>query len=155
MLYILRWQDWSEGFQEGETCPQAAYIVVIIFGSEVKGKHILEQDELFCCAIIISGLMEKKLSFSLPWELQTPIFSLRALDWFLLFGDPKLLINLLKNWFCHSFISSKRLFSSSSTFAIKMVSCAYLRLLILLLAILIPACDSSSLDFTWNTLNKI
>ena len=38
--------------------------------------------------------------------------------------------------------------------AIRVVSCAYLRLLILLLAILIPACDSSSLDFTWYTLNR-
>ena len=36
-----------------------------------------------------------------------------------------------------------RLFSSSSLFIIRVVSFAYLRLLILLLAILIPACDSS------------
>ena len=32
----------------------------IIIGTEFKGKHILEQDELFCCAIISSGLKEKK-----------------------------------------------------------------------------------------------
>ena len=31
-----------------------------IIGTEFKGKYILEQDELFCCAIISSGLKEKK-----------------------------------------------------------------------------------------------
>ena len=38
----------------------------------------------------------------------------------------------------------KRLFSSSSLSAIRVISCAYPRLLIFLPAILIPACDSSS-----------
>ena len=42
-----------------------------------------------------------------------------------------------------SFIFIKRLFSSSSLSAIRVVSSAYLRLLIFLLAILIPACVSS------------
>ena len=41
----------------------------------------------------------------------------------------------------------KRLFSSSSLSAIRVVSCAYLRLLIFLPAILIPACASSSPAF--------
>ena len=41
----------------------------------------------------------------------------------------------------------KRYFSSSSLSAIRVVSSAYLRLLIFLLAILIPACASSSLAF--------
>ena len=44
--------------------------------------------------------------------------------------------------YAYTFI--KRLFSSSSLSAIREVSSAYLRLLILLLAILIPACASSS-----------
>ena len=44
-----------------------------------------------------------------------------------------------------TFIS--RLFSSSSLSAIRVVSSAYLRLLILLMAILIPACASSTLAF--------
>ena len=43
-----------------------------------------------------------------------------------------------------SFTIIKRLFSSSSLSAIRMVSSAYLRLLIFLPAILIPACHSSS-----------
>ena len=46
-----------------------------------------------------------------------------------------------------SFTFIKRLFSSSSPSVIRVVSSAYLRLLIFLLAILIPACDSSSLAF--------
>ena len=41
----------------------------------------------------------------------------------------------------------KRLFSSSSLSAIRVVSSVYLRLLVFLLAILIPACASSSLAF--------
>ena len=41
----------------------------------------------------------------------------------------------------------KRLFSSSSLAAIRVVASAYLQLLIFLLAILIPACDSSSPAF--------
>ena len=46
-----------------------------------------------------------------------------------------------------SFTFIKRLFSSSSHFAIRVLSSAYLRLLILLPAILIPACASSSPAF--------
>ena len=46
-----------------------------------------------------------------------------------------------------SFTFIKRLFSSSLISAIRMVSSACLRLLIFLLAILIPACASSSLTF--------
>ena len=46
-----------------------------------------------------------------------------------------------------SFTFIKRLFSSSSLSAIRVVLSAYLRLLIFLLASLIPACASSSLAF--------
>ena len=46
-----------------------------------------------------------------------------------------------------SFIFIKRLFSPSSLYAIRVVSTAYLRLLIFLPAILIPACASSSPAF--------
>ena len=46
-----------------------------------------------------------------------------------------------------SFTLIKRLFSSSLLSAIRVVSYAYLRLLMFLLAILIPACASSSLAF--------
>ena len=47
----------------------------------------------------------------------------------------------------YSFISIKRLSSSSSISAIKLVSFAYLRLLIFLLTVLIPACASFSPAF--------
>ena len=57
-------------------------------------------------------------------------------------------------WFCHistfslsSFTFIKRLFSSCSLSAIRVVSSAYLRLLIFLPTILIPACASSSPAF--------
>ena len=46
-----------------------------------------------------------------------------------------------------SFTLIKRFFSSSSLYPIRMVSYAYLRLLIFLSAVLIPACDSSSPAF--------
>ena len=46
-----------------------------------------------------------------------------------------------------SFTLIKRFFSSSSLYAIRVVSSACLRFLIFLLAILIPACNSSSLAF--------
>ena len=46
-----------------------------------------------------------------------------------------------------SFTFIKRLFSSSLLYAIRVVSSAYLRLLIFLPAILIPACASYSLAF--------
>jgi len=45
-----------------------------------------------------------------------------------------------------SFTFIKRIFSSSSLFAIRVVSSAYLRLLIFLLKILIPACASSNIS---------
>ena len=51
-----------------------------------------------------------------------------------------------------SFTLIKGLFSSSSLSASKLVSSAYLRLLISLPAILIPACDSSSLAFHYDAL---
>ena len=47
----------------------------------------------------------------------------------------------------YSFTFIKRLFSSSLFSAIRVVSSAYLRLLIFLPAVLIPACASSSLAF--------
>ena len=47
----------------------------------------------------------------------------------------------------YSFTFIKRFFTSSSLSAIRVVSSAYLRLLIFLLAVLIPAYDSSSLAF--------
>ena len=52
-----------------------------------------------------------------------------------------------------SFALIKRLFSSSLLSAIRVVSSAYLRLLMFLLPILIPACNSSSLAFLMSCLS--
>ena len=52
-----------------------------------------------------------------------------------------------------SFTFIKRLFGSSLLSALKVVSSAYLRLLVFLPAILIPACTSSSPCFSWCTLH--
>ena len=52
-----------------------------------------------------------------------------------------------KEYSKYSFTYIKRLFSSSSLSTIRVVSSVYLKLLILLLAILIPACTSSSPAF--------
>ena len=57
------------------------------------------------------------------------------------------ILSFKPNFSLFSFTLIKRLFSSSSLSAIRVVSSAYLRLLIFLLAVLIPACISSSLAF--------
>ena len=54
------------------------------------------------------------------------------------------MLSFKPNFSLYSFTFIKRLFSSSSLSAIRVASSAYLRLLIFLLAILIPACASSS-----------
>ena len=53
------------------------------------------------------------------------------------------MLNFKPTFSLSSFTFIKRLFSSSSLYAIRVVSSAYLRLLIFLLAILIPACGAS------------
>ena len=57
------------------------------------------------------------------------------------------MLNFKRNYSLSSFTFIKRLFNFSSLSALRMVSSAYLRLLIFLPAILIPACSSSSPAF--------
>ena len=57
------------------------------------------------------------------------------------------MLSFKPNFSLSSFTFIKRLFSSSSLSAIRVVSSAYLRLLIFVLAVLIPACASSSQEF--------
>ena len=71
-----------------------------------------------------------------PWSDGTRCHDLRFLN-----------VEFKPTFSLSSFTFIKRLFSSSSLSAIRMVSFAYLRLLIFLLAILIPACALSSLGF--------
>ena len=65
--------------------------------------------------------------------------------------DAKILVFLMVSFkpafSLSSFTLIKRFFSSSSLYAFRVVSFAYLRLLTFLSAILIPACDSSSLAY--------
>ena len=55
------WVNWTE--------LSRIYCCYIITGTEFKEKHILEQDELFCCVIISSGLQGKKKKNSCPFLL--------------------------------------------------------------------------------------
>ena len=57
------------------------------------------------------------------------------------------MLSFKPNFTLSSFTFIKRLFSSSSLLAIRVMPSAYLRLLIFLLAILIPVCASSSKAF--------
>ena len=74
---------------------------------------------------------------NLPWSDGTGCHDL-SFFWMLIFKPAFSLF---------SFTLMKRLFSSLSPSAIKVVSFAYQRLLIFLTAVLIPACDSASLAF--------
>ena len=56
-------------------------------------------------------------------------------------------LNFKPSFSLMSFTLIKRLFSSSSLSAMRVVSSAYLRLLIFLPEVLVPACDLSSLAF--------
>ena len=72
--------------------------------------------------------------FYLPWSDGTGCHSLSFL-----------MLSFKPAFSLSSFNLIKRLFISSSLFTIRVITFAYLRLLIFLPAILIPACDSSSL----------
>ena len=72
----------------------------------------------------------------LPWSDGTRCHDLRFLN-----------VEFKPTFSLSSFTFIKRLFSSYSLSAIRVVSSAYLRLLVFLLAILIPACASFSLTF--------
>ena len=63
------------------------------------------------------------------------------------------MLNFKPTFSLSSFTFIRRLFSASLLFAIRVVSSAYLRLLIFLPAILIPACVSSAQRFSWCTLH--
>ena len=103
----------------------------------------LEASLGFLCTVSYLGAHENKIChcfhfflFYLPWSDSTRCH------------DPGFLnVEFQASFSLSSFTFIKRLFSSSSLSAIRVVSSAYMRLLIFLLAILIPACDSSRLAF--------
>ena len=79
----------------------------------------------------------------LPWSDETGCHELRLGAMILVFW----MLSLKPPLSLSSFTFIKSLFSSFSHSAIKMVSSVYLILLIFLLTILIPACESSSMVF--------
>ena len=70
-----------------------------------------------------------------------------GLDAMILFYFIFLIFSLKPDFSLYSFTLTKKFFSSSLLSAFGVVSSAYLRLLMFLLPILIPACNSSSLTF--------
>ena len=100
--------------------------------------------------LLISWLQSPSLVILKPKKIKSfpfflHLFALKWWDWMLSF----------KADFSLSSFTFKRLFSSSLLSAIRVVSSASLRLLLFLLAILIPTCASSSLAFyTWCTLHN-
>ena len=64
------------------------------------------------------------------------------------------MLNFKPTFSLSSFTFIKRLFSPSSLSAVRVVSSAYLRLLMFLPAILIPACVPPAQHFSWCTLHR-
>ena len=93
-------------------------------------------------------ILETKKIKSLTISIVSHLFFIKWWDqmtWTSFFGRW-----VLSQLFHSSFIFIKRFFSSCSLSAIRVLSSAYLRLLVFFLTILIPACASSSLWFIFH-----
>ena len=102
--------------------------------------------------LLISWLQSTSAAILEPPKIKLPLFPVSPSICHEVMGlDAMILIFLMLSFkptfSLSSFTFIKRLFSSSSLSAIRVVSSAYLKLLIFLLAILIPACASSSQAF--------
>ena len=107
-----------------------------------RSKHLLISWLWFQCTVILEPKLIKMLLFpfsppSTCHEVMGPN-AMIFVFW---------MLNCKPAFSLSSFTLIKRIFSLSSFSVIRVVSSAYLRLLIFLWAILIPACDSSSLAF--------
>ena len=91
-------------------------------------------------------ILEPKKRKPITTSTFSPLFAMGLDAMILVYGFLKYLV---LSWLFHSssFTLDKRLFSSSSLSAIRVVSSTYLRLFMFLPPILIPACNSSSLAF--------
>ena len=67
----------------------------MITGTEFKRKYILEQDELLCCAVISSGLKEKRFVLSSSLRIPDPYLLLESPRPFSSLGTPDFLSNYL------------------------------------------------------------
>ena len=110
-----------------------------------RGKHLLISWLQSPSAVILEPPPQKKIKPVTVFIVSQPVcHEVMGLDAMIL------VFSMLKSkpaFSLSSFTFIKKLLSSSSLFAMRVVSSAYLRLLIFLLAVLIPACASSSLAF--------
>ena len=99
----------------------------------------------FMAVVTICSMLEPKKIKSLTVSIVSPSIchEVMALDARILCLNVEFKVTLSRS----SFTFIKRLFSSSLLSAIRVMSPAYLRLVIFLLAILISACHSSRLTF--------
>jgi len=91
-------------------------------------------------------ILEPKKIKSVTISTFSPSVSHKGWDWILFLAFW--MLSFKPTFLLSSFTLIKRLFISSSLSAIRVVSSAYLKLLLFLPAILIPACDSPSLAFS-------
>ena len=113
---------------------------VIVFPP--RSKHLLTSWLLLPSAVILELKKIKSVTAS---TFSPSIFhEVTGLDAMILVF---LMLNFKPAFSLYSFTFIKRFFTSSSLSAIRVVSSAYLRLLIFLLAVLIPVCDPSNPAF--------
>ena len=106
-----------------------------------RTKHLLSSWLQSPSAVILEPKERKSATVSIA----SPSVCHKVMGW-----DAMILVSMLSFkpvFSLSSFTLIKRLFSSSLLSAMRVVSSAYLKLLIFLLAILIPACESSSPAF--------
>ena len=109
----------------------------------LRSKCILISWQQSQYAVILEPKKIKSVNFSIVF----PGICMKWLDWKAWSFFSFLILCFKPAFSLSSFTFIKRLFSSSLLYAVRVVSSAYLRLLIFLPAILIPACPSSSPAF--------
>ena len=98
--------------------------------------------------LLISWLQSPTTVILEPPKIKSvTVFSFPSICHEVIGSDAMILTSFKPTFSLYSFTFIKSLFNSSSLSAIRVVSSAYLGLLIFLLAILIPACVSSSCHF--------
>ena len=113
-----------------------------------RGKHLLISWPQPPSAVILEPKKIKSLTVSIVSP--SPCYEMMELDAMILVSW---MVSFKPTISLSSFTFIKRLFSSPSLSAIRVVSSAYLRSLIFLLAILIPACAHPAQHFTRCTLH--